>query len=173
MVSKVWCVSFRATQDNPLDMERNYWINVNLYFYSTLKNACAWVVGGLVAKSCLTLAIPWTVACQAPSVHGILQARILEWLAISFSRGSSLPRNRTQISCIAGRWFANWAMRERTLYISIVIHIFNVKINNMQKSLQTTFFKVSILWLSHFVYILRKLWKKTFSKGINEMNGYI
>ena len=51
------------------------------------------VVGGLVAKSCLTLAIPWTVACQAPSVHGILQARILAWVTIPFSRGSSQPRS--------------------------------------------------------------------------------
>ena len=49
--------------------------------------------------------IPWTVAYQAPPVHGILQARILEWVAISFSRGSSQPRDRTQVSCIAGRHF--------------------------------------------------------------------
>ena len=52
--------------------------------------------------------------CSLPdsSVHGILQARILEWVAISFSRGSSQPRNRTQVSFIAGRFFTNWAMRE-------------------------------------------------------------
>ena len=52
--------------------------------------------------------------CSPPgfSVHGILQARILEGVAISFSRGSSQPRNWTQFSCIAGRWFTNWAMRE-------------------------------------------------------------
>ena len=41
----------------------------------------------------------WTVACQAPLVHGILQARILDWVAISFSRGSSWPRNRTHVYC--------------------------------------------------------------------------
>ena len=46
-----------------------------------------------------------------PSVHGILQARILEWVAISFSRGSSLPRDWTQVSCIAGRCFNLWATR--------------------------------------------------------------
>ena len=52
--------------------------------------------------------------CSLPgfSVHGILQARILQWVAISFSRGSSWPRNRTQISCIASRFFTNWATRE-------------------------------------------------------------
>ena len=52
--------------------------------------------------------------CSLPgsSVHGILQARIPEWVAISFSRGSSQPRNQTRVSCIAGRFFTNWAMRE-------------------------------------------------------------
>ena len=48
---------------------------------------------------------PRTAACQASSVHGILQARIPEWVAISFSRGSSQPRDRTQVSCIAGGYF--------------------------------------------------------------------
>ena len=46
------------------------------------------------------------------SVHGIPQARILEWVAISFSRESSRPRNQTQVSCIAGRFFTDWAPRE-------------------------------------------------------------
>ena len=46
------------------------------------------------------------------SVHGILQARILEWVAISFSRGSSWPRDQTQVSHIAGRRFNLWATRE-------------------------------------------------------------
>ena len=40
-------------------------------------------------------------------IHGILQARILEWVAVSFSRGSFQPRNRTRVSCIAGRFFTN------------------------------------------------------------------
>ena len=52
--------------------------------------------------------------CSLPgsSVHGILQVRILEWVAISFSRGSSQPRNRTQVSCIAGRFFTTRATKE-------------------------------------------------------------
>ena len=45
-------------------------------------------------------------------VHGILQARILEWVAFPFSRGSSQPRDRIQVFCIAGRFFTNWAIRE-------------------------------------------------------------
>ena len=49
--------------------------------------------------------------CSLPgsSIHGIFQARVLEWVAISFSRGSSRPRDRTQVSCIAGRCFTLWA----------------------------------------------------------------
>ena len=43
------------------------------------------------------------------SVHGILQARILEWVAIPFSRGSSWPRDQTKVFCIAGRVFTVWA----------------------------------------------------------------
>ena len=65
------------------------------------------VVGSLVTKSCLTLAIPWTVARQTPLVYGISQARILAWGAISFSRGSSPPRDQTHVSCIAGGFFTD------------------------------------------------------------------
>ena len=68
--------------------------------------------GGLVAKSCLTLSILWIVACQAPLVHGILHARILEWVDISFSRGSSQPKSWTRVSCIAGIFFTDSTMRE-------------------------------------------------------------
>ena len=60
--------------------------------------------------SCVQLFVtPWTVALQAPLVHEILQARILEWVAIPFSRGSSQPRDQTQVSHIAGRFFTVWA----------------------------------------------------------------
>ena len=66
------------------------------------------VVGCLVTKLCPTPVMD----CSLPgfSVHGILQARILEWVSISFSRGSSRPRDQTQVSCITGRWFTNWAI---------------------------------------------------------------
>ena len=48
---------------------------------------------------------PMDFSPPGSSVHGILQARILEWVAISFSRGSSRPRDQTLVSCIAGRFF--------------------------------------------------------------------
>ena len=47
-----------------------------------------------------------------PSVHEILQARILEWVAIPFSKRSSQPVDQTQVSCIAGRFLTFWATRE-------------------------------------------------------------
>ena len=73
-----------------------------------------------VTQSRLTLCDP--VDCSPPgsSVHGILQARRLEWVAISFSRGSSRPRDRTQVSRIAGRRFNLWATREYQ-YTAILI----------------------------------------------------
>ena len=56
-------------------------------------------------------ATPWTVACQAPLSLGILQARILEQVAMPSSRETSQPRDQTQVSCIAGRFFTIWATR--------------------------------------------------------------
>ena len=59
-----------------------------------------------------------TQSCPAPCdpmdyrVHGILQARILKWIAIPFSRGSSQTRDQTQVPCTAGRFFTSWATRE-------------------------------------------------------------
>ena len=74
-----------------------------------------------VAQSCLTLCNP--VDC---TVHGILQARILEWVAIPFSRGSSQPRDSTQVSQTVGRFFASrvklgkYALRKILYYKQMV-----------------------------------------------------
>ena len=54
---------------------------------------------------CPTLCDPMDCSLPGSSVHGILQARILEWVAMPFSRGSSHPRDQTLVSCIAGRFF--------------------------------------------------------------------
>ena len=66
----------------------------------------------LVMQSCLTLCDPVDHRPPGFSVHGILQAKILEWVAISFSRGSSQPRDQTWVSCVAGRFFTTWDTRE-------------------------------------------------------------
>ena len=66
----------------------------------------------LVAKSCPTLVTPRTAAHQAPLSMGIFQARILEWVAISYFRGSSQHRDWTCISCIGRRILYHWATWE-------------------------------------------------------------
>ena len=66
----------------------------------------------LVAQSCLTLCDPMDCSLSRSSIHEIFQARGLEWVAISFSRGSSWPRDRTWVSHIVGRRFTLWATRE-------------------------------------------------------------
>ena len=58
-----------------------------------------------VTQLCPTLCDPMDCSLQVPVVHWIFQARVLEWVAISFSRGSSQPRDRTWVSHIAGRRF--------------------------------------------------------------------
>ena len=66
----------------------------------------------LVSQSCPTICDAMDYSPPGSSVHGIFQTRILEWVAIPFSRGSSQPRDQTWVSCIAGSFFTVWAMRE-------------------------------------------------------------
>ena len=66
----------------------------------------------LVAQSCPTLCDSMDCSSSGSSIHGILQARILQWVAMSFSRGSSWPGDWTWVSHIAGRFFTIWAIRE-------------------------------------------------------------
>ena len=66
----------------------------------------------LVAQSCLDSSWPHGCTLPGSSVPGILQARILEWVAIPFSRGSSQPQGQTRVSYIAGRFLTIWATRK-------------------------------------------------------------
>ena len=70
----------------------------------------------LITQLCPTV-IPRTVS----SVHGISQAAILEWVAIYFSKGSSWPRNPTQVSCIVGIFITVWTTRDRKSAMKIKI----------------------------------------------------
>ena len=80
------------------------------YIECLLWGICCWC---LVAKSCLTLSNPKSCSPPSSSVHGISQARILEWVAISFSRGSLWPREWTRVSCTGrGVILYRWATRE-------------------------------------------------------------
>ena len=76
----------------------------------------------LVTQSCPTCCNPLDCSSPGSSVHGILQERILEWVAIPFSRGSSQPRDRTWVSCIVGRFSTVWATREMEEMIFHPLH---------------------------------------------------
>ena len=71
---------------------------------------CCWC--GLVTKSCLTSCDPMDCSPPGSSVHGISQARILEWVTTSFSRGSSWPRDQTWVSCIGRPLLYHWVTRK-------------------------------------------------------------
>ena len=75
-----------------------------------------------LTQLCLTLCDPMDY-----TVHGILQARILEWIAFPFSRGSSQPRDQTQVSHIAGGFFTSWATREARLSWQSLIYVTNFR----------------------------------------------
>ena len=86
-----------------------------------------WIV--LVAQSCLTLCNPTDRSLPGSSVHRILQAGILEWVVIPFSRWSSWSRDWTLVSCIEARFFTIWATREPLNHISIKNYV-NKKLPN-------------------------------------------
>ena len=104
---------------------------------------CAWAgdggSGGLVAESCPTLWDPMDCRPPGSSVHGIPQARIVEWVAISSSRGSSSPRDRTQVSCISctdREILYHWATGEALFHFSSIYVIpFQIK---MKRGLYST-----------------------------------
>ena len=97
----------------------------------------------LLAQSCPTLCDPMGWSPPGPSVHGIPQARILEWVVIPFSKGSSQPRDQTQVSHIAGRFFTIWATRE-ALDISLDI------INLCSPIIGNIFFLRHMIWTGQF-----------------------
>ena len=83
----------------------------------------------LVDQSCLTLCNPMDCSLPGSSVHGISQARILEWVAISSSRGSSQLRDWAWISCIVSRFFTSWATRKSLWKIKVTFFIPKIKKN--------------------------------------------
>ena len=127
-------------------------------------------------KSCPALCDPMNCSPQAPLSIGILQARILEWVAVSFSRGSfptqgsnpglphcrrifyqlshkwslrilewvaylfssgsSWPRNRTRVSCITGRFFTNWAIREAPYSYTCYTYVYKSFFTMLDKGLR-------------------------------------
>ena len=101
-----------------------------------------WFIVGLeVDQLYSTLWDPKDCSLPGTSVHGIFQAWILQWIAIPFSRGSPQPRDRTQVSCIAGRFFTIWATRDVSTHQSLILILSknlkisgNISITNFQIS---------------------------------------
>ena len=87
------------------------WIKSTPKGYKWFYSCCC-----LIAQSCLTLCDRMDYSIPGSSIHGIFQARILEWVAISYSRGSSWSRDGTCISCIAGEFFTTSTTWEAWFY---------------------------------------------------------
>ena len=137
IVQVTWCSFARVYIPNTWNLSWKSMILVIFILISSFVPVV--VVYGLVAKSCPTLCHPMDCSPPASSVHGIFQARILEWIAISFSRRSSQPRNRTQVSCIAGRFFTYWAIREISSPYHLSFH----------------FLSCIFSWLSPYCFVLK------------------
>ena len=91
-----------------------YWTELkNSYLEVSLLRVCVCV---LVNQSCPTLCDPMDCSLPGSSDHGISQARITEWVAIPFSRGSSWRRDQTRVSCTAGRFFTIWVTRKTPVF---------------------------------------------------------
>ena len=101
-----------------------------------------WCVCVLVTQSCLTFCNP--IAYQTTVLYEILQARILEWVAIPFSRGSSWPRDWTLVSCIVGTFFTVWATGEVPLFLYLTEIL-----DGSEKS-----FRVRKIWVTFPVFCL-------------------
>ena len=76
-----------------------------------------------VAQLCPTLCDPRDYSLPGSSVQGVLQVRIVEWVAVPFSRGSFRPRNWTGVFCIAGGFFTSWATRKA---LSLAYSLLNI-----------------------------------------------
>ena len=99
-----------------------FWVYIYIYIYIYMK-VYIWNYENEseVAQSCLTLCDPIDCSLPGSSVHGIFQAIVLEWIAISFSSGSSQPRAQTRVSCIVDRCFTVWAMVCESIYTYIKV----------------------------------------------------
>ena len=92
-------------------------------FYCTVRWISHGGDGGVVTQSCTTLCNPTDCSPPGSSVHGILQTRILEWVAISFSKGSSQPTDQILISCIVGGFFTNWVITYTCVCVCVCVCI--------------------------------------------------
>ena len=132
---------FQKTFRNITEREKNGLITPQIFFFRTwrfFRQERLWEFLSTPWKKVKSLSRVWLcdpMDCRLPgsSVHGIFQARLLEWIDIYISRGSSQPRNQTWVSHIAVRCFIIWATRERALHLLfqlyVLISVFNICIS--------------------------------------------
>ena len=115
---------------------------------------------GLVTKWCPTLVTSWTIAARL-LCPWISEARILGWIALSFSRGSSLLRDQTWVSCIvfnvlhSGKFFTNWTIREAYIHITLL----NWFLNQLREwKGKYAFLNYIVCFLNYIVTFLSSLW---------------
>ena len=108
LLSALWWLKWKGNPKKE-GLYVHMWL-IHFALWRKLTQHCEATVKVKVTQSSPTRCSP--VNCTP---HGILQARILEWVAFPFSRGSSQPKDRTQVSRIAGRFFTSWATREAHL----------------------------------------------------------
>ena len=129
------------------------------------KNGTQWWSGGNfsidseVAQLCPTLYDAMDCSLPGSSFHGIFQVRVLEWVTISFSRGSSWPRDWTRVSCVAGIRFTVWATREVNFSISrwIVLDVLGVCLEEQVLSQEIVFVLMmneGKMWFKKWLVIL-------------------
>ena len=124
------CMTHRTFPGNCLQDTMGYGCKISVkQYFSNIYTIWFWKSWRKVKKSesvshlvmSDSFATPWTLAHQAPLSVGILQARLLEWVAIPFSRGSSWPRDWTCFSCSAGRFFTIWTTGEAPYHLILEI----------------------------------------------------
>ena len=86
-----------------------------------------------------SLSCVWLFATPRCTVHGILQARILEWVAFPFSRESSQPTDWTQVSQIADGFFTSWATREARVCVCVCVCVYTKKIYLLLSNFESTY----------------------------------
>ena len=113
------------------------------------ESICSIMGGCSAAKSCPTLYDPMDCGPPGSSVHGSLQARILECVAMPSSRGSSQPRDRTWVSCIGRQILYHWASREA--FISFLISFFSHSVSVCQFCCYIFECTYYFVYLKHFI----------------------
>ena len=158
---KIRCVNW-ASQETDAEMDVGGEEISFFLFFSLLTNSYMYV---LVAQSCPTLCN--TVNCSLPgfSVHGVSQARILKWVAIPFSRGSSWPGDWTWVSHTVGRLFTIWATWEDQLTPRIDQSAEETGVGLPSEA--------TLVWLQHWSDSLGQLNRSSQEKTVHQMSSMV